>query len=225
MLVKDNYLSSHMCSLVSDDKLFFPDSMGDSDRIATEINSYHVEQSSCFAPYMFWDGWNNSPANTIKKQVIKKIWENNLPFPISEVCGFEYWTRTFNKGQYLAPHVDEDTFLYADKKILNGPAIGSIYYGPNTDASSGGFLEIYPKVLADGDYMALEHENVAPLLVDVEQRERIACKPNRLVIFDAGHMLHGTMPATNGVRHVMVVNVWHVSNPPTALDGKKFFYE
>jgi hypothetical protein len=148
-----------------------------------------------------------------------------LPFPESDVCGFEYWTRTFGAGQYLAPHVDEDTFLYADQKVLSGPAVGSIYYGPATDASNGGFLEIYPDVLLDGTSNALEHENISPLLVDISQRERILCKPNRLVIFDAGHVLHGTIPAASGTRYVMVVNVWHKNNPPTALKTGQFFYE
>lgn len=225
MLVKDNFLDNELCSLISSDASFFPESMGDVERIATEINSYHTEQSSCFAPYMFWDGWAKSPANTLKKQVIQNIWENNLPFPIDEVCGFEYWTRTFSAGQYLAPHVDEDTFLYAEKKVLSGPAIGSIYYGPNTDASNGGFLEIYPTKLVDGGFMVLENEKVSPLLVGVEERERISCKPNRLVIFDAGHALHGTVPALSGKRYVMVINVWHIDNPPTALRDGKFFYE
>lgn len=225
MMVKDDFLSKTICALISEDKTFFPESMGDSERIATEINSYHNEQASCFAPYMFWDGWMNSPANTLRKIVVQRIWENNLPFPENEVLGFEYWTRTFNAGQYLAPHVDEDTFLYADTKILSGPAIGSVYYGPDTNADNGGFLELYPSVLQNGDPMALEHDRIQPLLVDVEQRERILCKPNRLVIFDAGHVLHGTVPASSGTRYVMVVNVWHKDNPPTALKEGKFFYE
>jgi len=225
MLVKDNFLTNETCFLVSGDKSFFPESMGSSERIATEINSYHTEQASCFAPYMFWDGWLNSPANTVKKKVIKEIWEHNLPFPVEDVLGFEYWTRTFGPGQYLAPHVDEDTFLYADEKILSGPAIGSVYYGPDTDASNGGFLELYPSLLVNGEHMALEHDRISPLMVDVEQRERILCKPNRLVIFDAGHVLHGTVPATSGIRYVMVINVWHKDNPPTALAGGHFFYE
>ena len=225
MIVKDSYIKESLCSEINNDPGFFPESMGDSDRIATELNSYHTEQATCFAPYMFWDGWLSSPTNTLKKRVIREIWEHNLPFPIEEVCGFEYWTRTFRAGQYLAPHVDEDTFLYADEKLLRGPAIGSIYYGPMTDADNGGFLEIYPDVLKDGAYMALEYENISPLMVDISKRERISCKPNRLVIIDAGHVLHGTVPAMSGTRYVMVVNVWHRDNPPTALGTGQFFYE
>lgn len=225
MKVLDNYLNNETCELIRGNPSFFPESMGDSERIATELNSYHSEQATCFAPYMFWDGWMNSPANTVRKRVVEEIWRDNLPFPESEVCGFEYWTRTFCAGQYLAPHVDEDTFLYADKKVLSGPAIGSIYYGPDTDASNGGFLEIYPETLKDGTPLALESENISPLLVDIGQRERILCKPNRLIILDAGHVLHGTVPAKMGTRYVMVVNVWHKDNPPTALETGQFFYE
>jgi hypothetical protein len=225
MKVIDNFLDEDTCLKIINDHSFFPRSMGDDERIASEINSYHSEQSDCFAPYMFWDGWHKSKPRTIRQEVVKKIWESNLPFPLDDLCGFEYWTRTFNAGQYLGPHVDEDTFRYAKTKVLTGPRVGCVYYGPETDADNGGFLEMYPSAIDDFSENALEQEIVAPLLVDISKRERIACKANRLIIFDAGHVLHGTTPAMSGKRNVMVVNVWHQDLQPTAMSTGEFYYE
>jgi hypothetical protein len=101
---------------------------------------------------------------------------------------------------------------------------GSIWYG--IDNQDGGFVEIYNKsILTDGDEMAIETENINRLLVPVEERERIAYKGNRAIIFDTGHVVHGTTPAKSGIRQVMVTNVWHRNNPPTALKLGEFFYE
>lgn len=203
---------------------FFPESMGDEERIATVLNSYHDEKSDCFAPYMFWDGWLKSETDTPRKRLIKKIWENNLPFAVEEVCGFEYWTRTFKPGQFLDVHVDEDTFLYADKKIFKGPKIGCVYY-PHTNDVVGGFLEMHPTAIPEDAVDALERQNVDPLIVPIELRERISCNPNRLIIFDAGHVIHNTTPPIKGVRRVVVVNVWHKDSPPSALKTGEFYYE
>ena len=223
MLVADNWLPKELYEKMISDESFSPESMGGGDRIATELNSYHYEQSTCFAPYMFWDGWLNSPANTLKKQIIQNIWENNLPFPIEEVLGFEYWTRTYLPGQYLDTHVDEDTFMYEDHKVFSGPAIGAIIYG--VDNSDGGFLELHKSILIDGTKNALEREKISDMLSPIEERERIAYRGNRLVIFDAGHQIHATSPAKSGIRQVMVINVWHRDVPPTAIKKNSFFYE
>lgn len=225
LMIFDNYLDGEICKQISEDNAFFPEAMGSEERIASELNSYHHEQSTCFAPYMFWEGWAKSEPRTIKQQVVKRIWENNLPFQLNEVCGFEYWTRTFLPGQYIAPHVDEDTFRYARDRVFSGPAIGSIYYGPDTTLGNGSFLEIYPEALADGEINALEADNINPRLVGTEGRERVSCAPNRLIILDAGHVLHGTTPSITGVRNVMVINVWHKDNPPIALETGQFYYE
>jgi hypothetical protein len=225
MKVIDNFLNEEICNLIIEDTSFFPMSMGDDKRIASEINSYHSEQADCFAPYMFWQGWGKSEPKSIKQLIVKCIWENNLPFPIDELCGFEYWTRTFNPGQFLGPHVDEDTFRYAKTKILTGPKIGCVYYGPETDVENGGFLEIYPHRIDDFTENALESDVVGQHIVDIDRRERIACKANRLIIFDAGHVLHGTSPASSGKRNVMIINVWHNSVVPTALKTGEFYYE
>lgn len=224
MIVKDNALNDSLYKDVLADNLFFPESMGSDERLATELNSYHYEKSSCFAPYMFWGGWWSTPANTLRKRVVQAIWEDNLPCDTSEILGIEYWTRTYLPGQYLDVHVDEDTFLYQDSKTFSGPLTGSIFYG--VDNHDGGFVEIYNKaILKDGAKLAIEAENINALLVPVEERERIAYKGNRVIIFDTGHVVHGTTPAKSGIRQVMVMNVWHRDNPPTALKLGEFFYE
>ena len=91
MIVIDDYIQEKNLLLeIENTKDFFPASMGEEDRIASVLNSYHDEKADCFAPYMFWDGWHKSPANTPRKRLIQAIWEKNLPFPIEELCGFEY---------------------------------------------------------------------------------------------------------------------------------------
>jgi hypothetical protein len=223
MIVKDNFLSSEMLSNVFDDKTFFPGIMQTDSRIASEVNSYHNEQASCYAPYMFWDGWWTSPADTLRKKVIRNIWESNLPIEKEYILGFEYWTRTFGPGQFLGPHVDEDTFLYQDAKIYNGPETGCVYYGPSEEKVVGGFLELFESKLVFGEANALEWENLKTKLDPIELRERIAFKENRLIIFDAGRVIHQTSPCISGIRNVMVINVWLKSNPP--VDMKNFVYE
>jgi hypothetical protein len=223
MKVIDDCLDKEIFEQVKDDKSFFPGIMQDGERIASEVNSYHSEQASCYAPYMFWTGWWISPAKTIKQKVIQSIWENNLPCATSEVLGFEYWTRTFGPGQFLGPHVDEDTFLYQEHKMYNGPEVGCVYYGPSAEKVVGGFLELFENKLEFGTVNALEWENLQDKLDPIEMRERIAFRENRLVIFDAGRVIHQTSPCLSGVRNVMVINVWLRSNPP--VDMANFVYE
>ena len=223
MKLYDEFLDTSTLNQICLDNKFFPGVMQGDLRIASEVNSYHDEQASCYAPYMFWDGWWSSPANSVRKQVIRKIWENNLPVPIDDVLGFEYWTRTFGPGQFLGPHVDEDTFLYQDTKVYNGPEIGCVYYGPTEEKVVGGFLELFDSKLKFGEKDALEWENLKDKLDPIELRERIAFKENRLIIFDAGRVIHQTSPCLSGLRNVMVVNVWLRSNPP--MDMKNFVYE
>ena len=224
MKVIDNFIADQqLLSAVRNDNSFFPESMGEGERIAEQLNSYHYQDSSVYSPYMFWDGWWKSPANTLKKKVIRAIWEKNLDYPLEDIVGFEYWTRTFAPGQVLSPHVDEDTFLYEENKTFGGPITGCVYYGEHNP--DGGFLEIHKSVLADGEKNALERENIESLFSPTEDLERIAYRGNRLVIFDTGHVLHGTTPAKSGTRQVMVVNVWHKNNPPRGLVLNKFAYE
>jgi hypothetical protein len=223
MIVKDNFLDKQLYYDVLNDCNFFPASMGDSDRVAGQVNSYHYEKSDCYAPYMFWDGWWRSPANTLKKKVVQKIWENNINYPLDDILGIEYWTRTFKAGQYLSYHVDEDTFLYEKEKVFSGPISGSVYYGK--DNPNGGFLEIHNRSIKEKTHNALEHDSMQHYIVEINERERIAYKGNRLVIFDSGHVVHNATAAKSGIRQVMVTNVWHKDNPPLALELGTFYHE
>lgn len=223
MILIDDFLDKNLYSEVLGDSSFFPESMGSDERLAVTPTQYHDSQVNCFAPFMFWDGWWRSEANTLRKRIVQKIWENNLPCPKKEIVGFEYWTRTHMPGQFLDVHVDEDTFMYVDHKVFTGPFSGSVYYG--IDNRQGGFLEIHRTALIDGTPEAIEWVKFEPVLSPIEERERIAYKGNRLIIFDAGHVIHSTTAAKSGVRQVMVTNLWHKDNPPRALEQNKFYYE
>lgn len=225
MILIDDFLDPETYEELLCDQTFFPPLMGDGEKIAEELNSYHYEQSSCFAPYMFWDGWWRSPANTLKKRIIEKIWKGRLGANEDDILGIEYWTRTFSAGQYLDLHVDEDTFLYEESKTFSGPFCGSVYYG--IDNAQGGFLEIHSQSpsLVDGERLVLERESIDAVKQPLESRERLSYKGNRLVVFDSGHVLHATTPATSGIRQVFVTNVWHKDNPPRALSNSSFYYE
>lgn len=211
---------------ISNSVTLFPESMGDETKIANEINSYHVQDSSHRAPYMFWDGWHSSETNTTAKRIIKEIWEHNLPFPMEELCGFEYWMRTFKAGQFIDLHLDEDTFLYKSENIKNGSATGCVYYPHTNEEEDCGFLEIYndyyiPDYLVD----ALSKEKMDFYKSDVKSVSSIKCSPNRAVIFDAGHVLHKTTPTKQHTKRVMVINVWHKDLQPSGLFTNEFVYE
>lgn len=224
LFVKDDFIKeSTMVTEIMNDHLFFPRMM-EGENLGATLNEFHYEQADCHAPYMFWDGWWKSEANTLKKKVIEKIWRDTdlLPFPEQEIAGFEYWTRTFRPGQWLGVHVDEDTFSYSENRWFHGPKIGCVWYG--FSEADGGFLEIHETGLAEG-FNQLEREVVDNLMSPIERRERIAYRPNRLVVFDAGHRIHETTNVISGVKQVMVVNVWHMDSPPHALDNGGFFYE
>lgn len=224
LFVRDNFLGdSELAGLVKESSDFFPPVMP-GENIGGTLNEYHAEQADCYAPYMFWYGWWDSPAVSIRQKVIEKIWRDTgiLPFPEDEVLGFEYWTRTFKEGQYLARHVDEDTFMYADTRWFHGPRIGCVWYG--FSEADGGFLEIHETGVDEG-FEKLEAQNTASIISPPDRRERIAYRPDRLVVFDAGHRLHETTPIISGTKHVMVVNVWHKDNIPYALSTGDFHFE
>ena len=43
--------------------------------------------------YYWWDGWWNSPTNSVKKELIEYIWAENCTInEIFTIEGFEYWT-------------------------------------------------------------------------------------------------------------------------------------
>jgi hypothetical protein len=231
MYVQDNFITDlNLIEAIKQDDTFFPPTMDTfEDRGSLgdyRGQQYHSEEASCFAPYMFWDGWWNSPADTLKKKVIQAIWEHpdKRDFNLEDVIGFEYWTRTFVPPQYLPHHVDEDTFQYAYDKTFNAPISGCIWYG-FTESDEGGMLEIHRPRIEGSPPEVLETDHVSTYLSPPDERERIAYKPNRLIIFDAGRRFHETTVVKSGTRQVMVVNVWHKDNPPMALSTGEFYSE
>lgn len=203
---------------------FFPGAMPGSN-IGQVANDFHYNDS-CSAPFMFWRGWWQEETKTTKQRLIRQIWENSpwLPCPLEEIAGFEYWARTFGPGQYLAPHVDEDTFAYSDRREFKAPAIGCVWYG-FTDDPGDGFLELHEARIDGYPVNALEQEFVQPILSSLDKRERIAYRPNRLIVFEAGRRLHETTVTSRGQRNVLVVNVWLNSEQPDGLINSHFVIE
>jgi hypothetical protein len=223
MFVEDSCVPAELYEQVLRDETFFASNYEDGEQIATSLNSYHGDSKE-MSSYMFWDGWEKSQPRSLKHLVIKEIWEKRLPFPIEEVIGFEYWTRTFESGQFIGEHVDEDTFAYLLTGTFYGPRIGCVWYGCDND--DGGFLEIHNSRLEDGSTLALEPSVMAVHASSPQNdRERLRYKGNRLIVFDSGHVVHNTTPAGSRLRQVMVINVWTKDVPPMGLATGDFAHE
>lgn len=241
IVIIDNYIKDQQLLLdIENDESFFPKDMGSEKQQLKTGNIYHSENADIFSPWMFWDGWWNSPADTVKKRLIQAIWEDNLPCDTSELCGFEYWTRKYSPGQYLPLHLDEDTFLYEDEGKFRCPMLGAVYYAhmPVRDDQKPGYLEMHPGRLSidrdrvfrnkpseDKDFESLKDfylKNQQPK----HKRDIITYRPNRLILFDAGMLLHGTTPSgENSERYIVGINVWHKLEPPTGYEDKTFYFE
>lgn len=239
IVIIDDYIQDQqLLKDIENSEDFFPKDMGEEARQLKSGNIYHNENASIFSPWMFWDGWWKSPANTVKKRLIQAIWEDNLPCPIEEVCGFEYWTRTYNPGQYLPVHLDEDTFLYERNGEFRCPVLGAVYYAhfDVEEDKEPGFLEMHPgrvsidrnkryQLKSDSEDKG-KIESLKGYYKPENKRDRITYRPNRLVIFDAGMLLHGTTPSGPGSkRFIMGINVWHKDDPPIGYTENLFYFE
>lgn len=145
--------------------------------------------------YYWWDGWWSSPSNTIKKRLTEYIWGLNCPIKTSySVSGFEYWTGVQSAPKVqdgfkdnLILHYDKDEALFEKTGEIVRPLIGCVYYPPGSDFD-GGDLEIYT--------------------VEGESPEVLKTLPNRLIIFDAGYVLHRVNTVTRGTRRAIAINLW-----------------
>lgn len=117
--------------------------------------------------------------------VARKLWsivEHQLPKTIS---GYEYWTNTLTDTVGLDWHYDKDEVLYEMTGEIVTPFYGSVLYGDGD--VTGGYLEIEQ---SDGEI------------------ERIAYKPNRAILFNAGLYRHRVSPIKSGVRKTLACNIW-----------------
>ena len=96
--------------------------------------------------FMWWDGWWNSGANTVKKRLIEYLWRYHSPDKSYDISGFEYWTGVYGDGHpntNLGWHFDKDELHWkrTDKNEIITPVIGSVFYPMSTE-HDGGYLEI-----------------------------------------------------------------------------------
>lgn len=145
--------------------------------------------------YYYWDGWWNSEVNSIKKRLIEYICKDNRPLTHNwTINGFEYWTGVQEADpngrfrNYLEMHTDEDEAyrIATGKRIY--PVIGCVYYPPGSEFT-GGALNVY----TDGG------KNPPDIAL---------CRPNRLIIFNAGGVLHKVDTILTGTRRAIAINIW-----------------
>lgn len=146
--------------------------------------------------YKYWNGWWNNPANNITKKIIQYVWGENCPISKSySINGFEYWTGIQTAkdvdtrwNDELPIHFDKDEAWWKETGEVVSPIIGSVYYPAGQDFD-GGELSVY----TDG-------RDSTP--------EVVKAKPNRFVIFKAGHDLHMVNTVTRGTRNAIAINLW-----------------
>tara|TARA_B100000614_G_scaffold242800_1_gene245442 strand:- start:308 stop:865 length:558 start_codon:yes stop_codon:yes gene_type:complete len=154
--------------------------------------------------YYWWNGWWNTPANTLKKELIEYIWGENSPYPSVSVSGFEYWTGVYSQDEdrdELPFHFDKDEYIWDTEKRIVSPVIGTVFYPWENDID-GGYLEIYPHG-QDGE------------------PERLEPKYNRLVIFPAGQHPHRVTKVTRGTRRAIAINLWD-TEPSGVKNGEMY---
>lgn len=156
--------------------------------------------------YYWYDGWWVEEPNTLKKQLIEKIWGHQSPYHDVSVCGFEYWTGQLGPQithQELPPHIDKDEEHKEKTGDVIAPLIGSVFY-PVPMEIKGGDLAIYSS-----------GEDKEP--------EVIQAKFNRLIIFEAGKHLHQVKPVSQGVRSAIAINLW--KHKPSGCESGSLRYE
>ena len=154
--------------------------------------------------YYWWNGWWNTPTNTLKKELIEYIWGENSPYPSVSVSGFEYWTGVYSQDEdrdELPFHFDKDEYIWDTEKRIVSPVIGTVFYPWENDID-GGYLEIYPHG-QDGE------------------PERLEPKYNRLVIFPAGQHPHRVTKVTRGTRRAIAINLWD-TEPSGVKNGEMY---
>lgn len=146
--------------------------------------------------FMWWDGWWNSPTDTLKKRIIQQIFKTNplitpeLNAKIKKCAGFEYWTGKYGPDEEfdnLDMHYDKDEIAWDEYEKFVAPVIGCIYYPMPTPFTGGMFL--------------LEHRGGLC--------ENLLSKFNRLIIFESGNTNHGVSKVFQGTRHALAINLFY----------------
>ena len=160
--------------------------------------------------YYYWKGWWNSEAKSVKQRLIEYVWRYNYPLSNGyDIDGIEYWTGVQEADpngrfrDYLEMHYDDDVEYRAATGETMRPAIGCVYY-PIGSEFTGGELNVY----TDG-------EDKTP--------ETILCRPNRLIIFDAGYVPHRVDKVLTGTRKALAFNIW--DQEPWSFANGKFKFE
>src|SRR6056300_1052654 len=90
------------------------------------------KDSTFFGPngnFMWWDGWWNSPVDTVKKRLIEYIWKDNSFLDLKGIFGFEYWTGVYGPSKEhkdLPTHFDKDELLYEETGKMVSPVMGTV---------------------------------------------------------------------------------------------------
>ncbi len=146
--------------------------------------------------FMWWDGWWNSPTDTLKKRIIQQIFKFNPTFTsefqdkIKKCAGFEYWTGKYGPNEEfddLDMHHDKDELAWDEYEKFVAPVIGCIYY-PMPTPFVGGMLQ-------------LEHNRGV--------YESVLSKFNRLIMFETGAISHGVSKVFQGTRHALAINLFY----------------
>lgn len=158
--------------------------------IAEEGDSFYIPTGD----YTYWKGWWNKPATNTKQRLAEYIWKTNLPIKLDiKADGFEYWTglqtaREDGRRNYLELHYDDDVHLREKTGEKMFPVLGCVYYPPGFNFKGGDLL-----IYTDGEK---------------ESPEVIKTRPNRLVIFNPGEVVHGVDTVTEGTRGAIAINIW-----------------
>jgi len=146
--------------------------------------------------FSWWSGWWDSPIETLRHELIHKIWGEKCPMQFNGItcAGFEHWIGRYGEGQdwqYLDTHKDKDETLYEKTGEFVYPKIGTVFY-PIDHKVEGGELMVY-----SGDEYP----------TDDTPADIILPKYNRLIIFDASKW-HCVKEITKGTRYAIAINLW-----------------
>lgn len=141
-------------------------------------------------PYSWWDGWWCSEPSNPLEEIIRRIWQGQIPE--EEVAGFEYWFNALTENRTLDWHRDCDEALRRREGRHVCPVLGNVYYVIVRDVV-GGFLEL--SGMTDFDE------------IDTSELERIKPVENRLVIFNPSRF-HRVSRLVRGKRLALQVSVW-----------------